>query len=142
MLFNSRTEPGGSTGPGLGLPAIGPGVTLTALGGWTDSSAAGGPSWAPLGPSSGTCYGPGCGYTGWWQSSYTISAPGAYQLVFGVTNWADTAYDSGLAFSGPQVPSTIASGVPEPATWATMLLGVGCIGAGLRTRRKAAMIAA
>ena len=32
-------------------------------------------------------------------------------------------------------------GVPEPASWALMLLGVGCLGATLRTRRKAALAA-
>jgi hypothetical protein len=32
--------------------------------------------------------------------------------------------------------STVGGGVPEPATWAMMLLGVGMIGTGLRTMRR------
>jgi hypothetical protein len=37
------------------------------------------------------------------------------------------AVDSGLVLAGP---------APEPATWAMTLLGVGMIGAGLRTARR------
>lgn len=89
MLFNARTEPAGSIAPGDGLPAIDPGVTLTpASVGITPGSGAGGaPVWAPLGSSSGSCWGPGCGLTGWIESTYTIAAAGSYELVFGVTNW-------------------------------------------------------
>ena len=32
----------------------------------------------------------------------------------------------------------VADAVPEPATWASMILGLGAIGAGLRTRRRSA----
>ena len=42
-----------------------------------------------------------------------------------------TEPSGGSGFSGPpHIP-----GVPEPATWATMLLGIGVAGAGLRRRR-------
>jgi PEP-CTERM motif len=35
----------------------------------------------------------------------------------------------------PQVPTQITASVPEPATWITMLIGFGVIGAGQRRRR-------
>lgn len=35
----------------------------------------------------------------------------------------------------------VTTGVPEPATWALMLMGVGAIGAGMRTRRRAPALA-
>ena len=94
-LFTARTQPTGSIAPGFGLP----GVTATL----SPSEVAiipGGPTWAPLGGSSGSCYDAGCGYTGWIKSTYEIQTAGTYQLSFGVTNWQDEAFDSGLAFQG------------------------------------------
>jgi len=58
---------------------------------------------APLGPSSGECFdgvGQGCGNTGWIFSEFEIEASGTYELVFGVSNWSDSALDSALAFDG------------------------------------------
>ncbi|MFA7440120.1 MAG: NF038132 family protein [Sphingomonadaceae bacterium] len=95
-LFTARTKPAGNViAPGLELPdleaVLNPGnVYITP----------GGPSWSALGGSSGSCYSSGCGYTGWVESVYTVQQAGSYQLRFGVANWSDTAYDSGLAFSG------------------------------------------
>ena len=43
---------------------------------------------------------------------------------------------SGGQFSADPNPSVIAA-VPEPATWAMMLVGFGMVGAGVRSRRKA-----
>lgn len=45
----------------------------------------------------------------------------------------DTGVDN--IFEGPLVPSD-ASSVPEPSTWAMMLLGFGAIGAALRKRKR------
>ena len=60
----------------------------------------GGPLWSPLGGSSGACYSTGCGYTGWVTSNYALGETGNFKLEFGVVNWADTAYDTGMAFDG------------------------------------------
>ena len=109
-LFTARTEPTGNTSPGVGLPADN--STLVPP---TSAIIPGGPLWSKLGSWSGQCYDAGCGYTGWIQSTYGISTAGSYKVVFGVTNWSDTAYDSGLAFDGLQ-----AGGIPIPT---------GCAGA-------------
>lgn len=137
MLFNARTEPSGSIVPGNGLPPISPGVTLTpasvpiTLG----SGPNGSPFWAPLGTHSGTCWGPGCGLTGWIRSDYTIGTGGNYKLLFGVSNWGDEIYDSGLAYSGITIGGNpIPEDVPEPATWAMFLIGFAGLGAILRRR--------
>ncbi len=143
MLFNARTEPSGTIAPGTGLPPIDPGVTLTPLdvpispgSGTGTNNFPGGPVWSPLGSSSGTCYGAGCGLTGWIASDYTVATSGTYQLVFGVSNWSDTAFDTGLAYNGITIGTTpIGEDVPEPAAWALMLVGFGGLGATLRRRR-------
>ena len=54
------------------------------------------------------------------------------------TNYGDTAYDTGLAFTGIQLDGTIIDppgGVPEPATWAMFIAGFGLVGAAARRRR-------
>ena len=133
-LFTSRTQPSGNTSPGIGLPAndatLNPGATPIQSG----------TNWSGLGSSSGTCYASGCGNTGWIQSSYNIAAAGAYEVVYGVTNWGDSYYQSGLAFdalrvNGAAVDVAGVAGVPEPAAWALMLVGFGLMGSAMRKRR-------
>jgi len=143
MLFNARTEPTGSIVPGENLPAISPGVTLTPetvdihAGTGTQGNFTGGPVWSPLGDFSGWCWGPGCGLTQWILSDFEIPAEGDYRLVFGVTNWGDSVYDSGLAFAGINIDGVeIEDVVPEPSTWAVLLAGIGGLGAFLRMRRR------
>lgn len=138
MLFNARTEPAGLISPGEGLPPVDAGVTLTPAASpiIPGSGAGGGPVWAPLGDYSGQCWGAGCGYTGWIRADYVIPKAGDYQLVFGVTNWGDTIYDTGLAYSGIQIGEhEIGEGVPEPGLWAMMLLGFAAVGSSIRSRR-------
>ncbi len=94
-LFTARTKPSGSIAPGFGLPEVNATLNPSSV-----EIIAGGPQWAPLGGSSGACYDAGCGYTGWIKSSYTVTEAGTYKLAFGVTNYLDTAYDSGMAFQG------------------------------------------
>jgi len=131
-LFTARTQPTGDTSPGFGLPAND--STLVPS---TSAIIGGGPVWSPLGGDSGSCYADGCGYTGWIQSQYTVAAAGNYQLLFGVTNWGDTSYDSGLAFDGATIGGVpIEGNVPEPASIG--LVGIGVAGLLWARRRKLA----
>ncbi|MGZ3273869.1 MAG: NF038132 family protein [Caulobacteraceae bacterium] len=138
-LFDARTEPDSLIVPGSGLPSIDPGVTLTPPTSLitAGTGAGGGPVWSPLGDYSGQCWGPGCGYTGWIASTYTIAQDGNYALTFGVSNWGDTVYDTGLAYSGIKIGDIEIddSAVPEPVSWAMMVTGLGVVGAILRRRR-------
>jgi hypothetical protein len=140
FLFTARTEPSGNTSPGQGLPANG--STLTPP---TTAIIPPGPVWSPLGGSSGGCFngpGQGCGYTGWIQSTFAIPTAGNYEVVFGVTNFLDQAFDSGLAFDGLAIGGNpITPGVPEPATWAMMLLGFVGLGFAFRQSRRKASFA-
>jgi len=95
QLFNARTVPDGAIIPGRDLPPV-----VAQLSPAVVSINPGAPTWSPLGGSSGGCYNAGCGYTGWVASTFTVPTEGSYQLRFGAANWLDTAYDSGLAFSG------------------------------------------
>lgn len=120
LIFTARTTPSSDTVPGFGLPTVAPGVTLDPA---STAIIPGGPAWSPLGQFSGSCYngvGNGCGYTGWIKSTFTIAEAGTYSFTFGVVNWNDSAYDSGLAIAGltidgeviidPELPA-----VPLPA---------------------------
>lgn len=137
LLFTARTNPtaGANTVPGFGMPALAAGVALVPP---ATPIIAGGPAWSPLGGDSGGCYDTGCGYTGWVGMTYNIAAAGNYSLEFGVVNWIDTNYDSGLAFDGILVAGQpIDNGtVPEPTSLA--LLGLGLAGLAAVRRRKMA----
>ena len=130
-LFTGRTQASGNIAPGVGLPALD--ATLT-----PGSSAIipGGPAWSPLGGSSGGCFSSGCGYTGWIESAYTIGSTGTYSVRYGVTNWNDSLFQSGLAFDGLALNDVVIdSAVPEPGTWAMLLLGFFSIGFSMRARK-------
>jgi hypothetical protein len=132
VLFDARTEPSGTIAPGFGLPT--PVATLTPS---SVPIIGGAPSWSGLGADTNKCYAAGCGYTGWIQSDYSIGAAGSYELQFGVTNWNDTAYASGLAFDGITVAGVpITPTIPEPANVALMLAGLGLLAAARRAKSK------
>lgn len=119
LLFTARTTVGGSSVPGLGMPD--PAATLTP----SDVAVQQGTTWSVLGFSSGFCYANGCGNTGWIESLFTIAEGGNYRLQFGVTDWNDNAFASGLAFSDYTVTGTTdptPPPVPLPAA-AWLLLG-------------------
>lgn len=128
-LFTARTQPTGDTSPGFGLPANS--STLTPA---TTPIIPGGPAWAPLGTDSGRCFSTGCGYTGWIKSTYEIAVAGNYYVRYGVTDWSDSAFKSGLAFDGLAVNDVPVDpgGVPEPATWLMMIMGFALVGAAMR----------
>lgn len=131
LLFTARTAPSGNIVPGFSMPA--PAATLTPA---SVPIIGGAPAWAPLGGSSGDCFSAGCGYTGWISSNYTIANAGNYVLEFGVTNWIDEAFQTGMAFDGITVGGTPIGNVPEPATLG--LLGLGLFGINAVRRRKKA----
>ncbi len=129
LLFTARTKPSGNIIPGQGMPTPDAAVpTATIIGG--------GPAWSALGGSSGTCYNAGCGYTGWVLSSFTIAAAGNYLLEFGTVNWADTAYQTGMAFDGITVDGKPIDTVPLPAALPLMATGLAAFGVARRRSKK------
>jgi hypothetical protein len=128
----SQDFPIGPTAPASGLA----GPVDATLDPATSMMIDGAPNWSPLGPDSGSCAGPGCGYTGWIGSTYDVASSGNYFLMFGVANFSDFQYSSGLAFTAPTLngaPIEITS-VPEPLTLA--VFGAGFAGAAILRRRK------
>lgn len=132
VLFTARTTPDGNSVPGVGLPGISAEIDPSFV-----KINAGGATWSPLGDSPDTCFAAGCGYSGWIKSKYSILDAGDYILEFGVANWRDESYQSGLAFDGITVGGTsVENPIPEPASLA--LLGLGLAGLAWRRRRQAA----
>lgn len=139
QLFTARTSADGNTVPGFGLPEPDADVTLSPE---ATPIIPGGPEWSPLGSDSGDCYASGCGYTDWVEALFTFTETGTYALQFGVTNWSDSAYDSGLAFDGATIAGTDIGGdvggdpVQIPAPGALALFAVGLVGLGWASRHR------
>jgi hypothetical protein len=64
-----------------------------------------------------------------------IGTAGSYFLLFGVTNWNDELFDSGLAIDGVTVNGhqPISGAAPEPAS--LLLLAIGAVPLLLKRRR-------
>jgi hypothetical protein len=136
LIFTARTQPTGNIIPGQDMPtpdAVVPNAPII-----IGTGTAGGPVWSALGTTdSGDCYDVGCGLTGWILSSFQIAASGNYLLEFGVTDWGDSAFSSGLAFDGITLggkPIDPPANVPVPA--AAWLFGSALVGLLKSTRRK------
>jgi len=135
ILFTARTQPApGNIVPGFGLPPAAATLTPASIG------IQAGTTWSELGGSSGGCFSSGCGHSGWIQSVYTIGAAGSYQLQFGVTNWSDQAFDSGMAIAGTTIEGVPIDDnpVPVPAPAALGLFGMGLAGLMVARRRRPA----
>jgi hypothetical protein len=138
LLFTARTVPApGNIVPGTDMPA--PNATLTP----STVSIQAGTTWSPLGGYSGACYASGCGHSGWVQSNYALTSSGNFYLQFGVVNWSDQIYHSGLAFDGLTIGGVVIGDptdptvVPEPATMVLLATGLmGMAGAGFIRRRR------
>lgn len=134
-LFTARTSPEGNTIPGFGMPDIDPDVTLDPA---SVEISAGAPAWSALGSESNLCWEEGCGYTGWVEMSYTFTDSATYYLEFGVVNWDDTEYASGLAFDGILVGGVPLDPQPVSSPGTLVLFGAALMGmATLRRRSKA-----
>lgn len=133
LLFTARTTEEGDTVPGFEMPPLGASLNPSSTPIIDEDFEADvtGPEWSPLGfASSGACFDIGCGYTDWIQALYDFTSDGSFRLQFGVTNWNDDQFDSGLAFAGFRLDDDTVfpppAGVPEPTPLA--LLGLALIG--------------
>ena len=84
-------------------------------------------------------------FNGLLTGSFTVANLGGYQTVSpsGFLNVDRIVFDGvggGGGFELDNISLAAASAVPEPATWAMMLLGFGLIGSSLRTRRRSAKL--
>jgi hypothetical protein len=78
------------------------------------------------------------GFTGWQSGDFIFTATGATEtLSFLATGTGGAALPPFALLDGVSLTA-----VPEPATWALMLVGVGALGAGLRMRRREVFAAA
>jgi hypothetical protein len=67
---------------------------------------------------------------------YSSDGPGAFGLDGGFSGWSTDGRRFAFAVEGDLVPSAPPPAVPEPSSWALMLVGVGLAGASLRARRR------
>lgn len=81
------------------------------------------------------------GYGGNISAAASTYGGGSLFLNFGVPFDYTACCNASLAFQTFMEPTSPGGGVPEPTTWALMLIGFGGLGATLRRRRTAALAA-
>ena len=72
---------------------------------------------------------------------YDVNAPDVYQFTINVKDATGDTLDTDTVWANASGMS-FSPGVPEPATWAMMLLGFGAIGGMMRVRRRREALAA
>ena len=92
------------------------------------NSTTGGEQWSIFGSNIAGSYAGSAILTGTNESTGTLPGLGKYKYY----DFASTSGRGGKNFLIGGV--TLTGGVPEPATWALMLFGIGAIGAGMRRR--------
>ncbi len=87
-----------------------------------------------------TCGFAGCGFS---SSLSAINSSGTFGYFFNGAPGSYAEYQTGTVGSMDSLTISAGGGVPEPATWAMMLVGFGGLGAAMRlSRRKQAAVAA
>jgi hypothetical protein len=72
-------------------------------------------------------------------TSSLLAGTSYFAVVTAFSNGVEGAYT--LTIDGPGTIAPLGGAVPEPATWAMMLAGVGMIGGGMRYRRRRTTLA-
>jgi hypothetical protein len=79
------------------------------------------------------------------SGAWTPLLPGADEGSHPLPDFGSFRYYEFVASSGDVLLANISASttaVPEPATWTLMLIGIGGLGAALRSSRKSALVAA
>jgi hypothetical protein len=82
------------------------------------------------------------GFNGWFTDSFTFTYDGGSDVLSFLATGTGTAAQPPFALLDDVSVEAVTGGVPEPATWAMMLLGIGGLGGALRMRRRQLFAAA
>lgn len=85
---------------------------------------------------------PSHGFTGWHAASFTFVADASTEVLSFLAKGGPTGGQPPFALLDGVSLTQMQTGVPEPATWAFMILGFGGVGAAVRRRRQQAATAA